>query len=285
MKQDLLIGINDMITIKKVIILTGTEQRHTFIRKAISLDKNINVLKSYCEDQSEFLGKIIQVNKDISQVTHLKARAKSEEDFFSYFNKLTPDISNPIKIEKGDINKNKYIEEIISLDPDLVIAFGCSLIKPRLINHFNKRFVNIHLGLSPYYRGSGTNFFPLLNNEPEYIGVTFMYIDEGVDTGEIIHQFRARVVTGDTPHQIGNRLISDVAGDIINIIINFNTLENITQPKKTKYGKYYIQKDFTPEAVVKVYSNFDNGLVDEYLKIKDVDKVFLFENPAILRLK
>ena len=39
------------------------------------------------------------------------------------------------------------------------------------------------------------------------VGATFMYIDAGIDTGEIIHQIRADIVIGDSPHSIGNRLI------------------------------------------------------------------------------
>ncbi len=38
-----------------------------------------------------------------------------------------------------------------------------------------------------------------------------MHIDAGVDTGEVIHQMRARVALGDSPAQIGNRLIVDMA--------------------------------------------------------------------------
>ncbi len=265
----------------KIVILTSSEQRHNFMRKSIALDSNIDVVRSYCEDKSKTLKKIGENNNDRGQEEHLKAREQSEEDFFSSFNKLTPDNSNPSFIEKGDINEDKYIEEIISLNPDLIIAYGCSLIKPPLIKYFSNRFLNVHLGLSPYYRGSGTNFFPLVNNEPEYVGATFMYIDEGIDTGDIIHQIRARVFRQDTPHQIGNRLISDIAIEYINIINNFNVLENIVQPKDKKNGKYYKQKDFTPETVVKVYSNFNNGLVDNYLKIKESEKAFLFENPMI----
>ena len=61
--------------------------------------------------------------------------------------------------------------------------------------------------MSPYYRGSGTNFWPFVNNELQFIGATFMHIDEGVDTGEIIHQIRANIFHDDNIHQIGNRLI------------------------------------------------------------------------------
>jgi len=48
------------------------------------------------------------------------------------------------------------------------------------------------LGLSPYYLGSGTNYWPLVNEKPEFVVATFMHIDTDIDTEEIIHQIRAK---------------------------------------------------------------------------------------------
>ena len=45
--------------------------------------------------------------------------------------------------------------------PDVVLVFGTGLLKAPLIGAFPGRIINIHLGLSPYYRGAGTNFWPL----------------------------------------------------------------------------------------------------------------------------
>src|SRR5690606_10372264 len=102
-----------------------------------------------------------------------------------------------------------------------------SLIREPLLSAFQGRFLNVHLGLSPYYRGSGTNFWPLVNGEPEFVGATFMHIDAGVDTGEVIHQIRARIFPGDTPHQIGNRLIADMARVYAALIRDFDRLERM----------------------------------------------------------
>ena len=74
------------------------------------------------------------------------------------------------------------------LNPTQILVYGTSIIKGELVNYFTGKILNLHLGISPYYRGSGTNYFPFVNNEPEYAGCTFMYLDHGIDTGEIIHQ-------------------------------------------------------------------------------------------------
>ncbi|ELJ8898323.1 hypothetical protein RT924_001764, partial [Campylobacter coli] len=258
-------------------ILTSNGLRHTFLRKAIALDKNIIVLRSYCEKHSS---QIYNYANNVLQIKHLQARELCEEDFFGNFVKLTQDKSNPCFIEKDEINKSDRVDEIIGLNPDLIIAYGCSIIKEKLLNYFENKIINVHLGLSPYYRGSGTNYFPFMNNELEFVGATFMYMDNSIDTGDIIHQIRARIYENDTLHQIGNRLIGDVAKTYIKIINNFEKLEKISQPKDKKSGRLYKNKDFTKESLEQIYSNFKNGMIENYLQNKK--EIILYQNPFFL---
>ena len=58
---------------------------------------------------------------------------------------------------------------------------------------FSNKILNIHLGLSPFYRGQATNYWAFVNNEIQFIGATFHKIDGGIDTGPIIHQIRPKV--------------------------------------------------------------------------------------------
>jgi phosphoribosylglycinamide formyltransferase 1 len=269
---------------KNIIILTADQLRHTYMRKAIALNSNIRVLKSFCEAKSKEIYKNIEKNdNDESQLIHIKLREQSEKDIFQSFVDLTADESNPVSIKKGDINSDEVIKEIIDLNPDFILAYGCSIINPPLIQHFKNKFLNVHLGLSPYYRGSGTNFFPFVNNEPDNVGATFMYIDEGIDTGDIIHQIRAEIYFGDSIHQIGNRLISKIAYTYIEIINNFENLVDIKQPENKKDGLYYKGSDFTPKSVEKMYKNFENGLVSKYLHLKENEKCKLYQNPVLIK--
>ena len=152
-----------------------------------------------------------------------------------------------------------------------------------LLAEFEGRILNVHLGLSPYYRGSGTNFWALVNGEPEYVGATFMHMDAGVDTGLIIHQIRARVYPGDSPHQVGNRLIADMAATYITVIRNFDRLELPSQPPAPQTVRCYRKRDFTPASVKALYRNFDGGVIGDYLsQKKDRDRrVPLVSNPTV----
>jgi methionyl-tRNA formyltransferase len=268
----------------KIIVLTGSELRHTFFRKWIALRPEISVLQSFCEGAEKSIGAIVQSQENNTlRMRHLRAREQSEEDFFRLFVDSTEDRSNPIFLPKGEVNSTSNSQQIIAANPDLIVAYGCSIIREPLLNAFPQRLINIHLGLSPYYRGSGTNYWPLVNNEPEYVGATFMFMDAGVDTGEIIHQVRARVAPGDTPHSIGNRLIVDMAKICSQLISHFGQLARMPQPAQSSTDRYYKKKDYTEESVAALYANFSAGLVERYLTEHSArhGRVPLVLNPAL----
>ena len=98
------------------------------------------------------------------------------------------------------------------------------------------------------------------------MGATFMFIDSGIDTGEIIHQIRAEVVRGDTPSSLGNRLIIRMTEVMERIVVGFEALKPAEQPSMPPRSRYYRSKDFTEESVVTLYRNFEDGLIDRYLE-------------------
>jgi Methionyl-tRNA formyltransferase len=263
---------------KKIIILTGNELRHTFFRKYISTINDIKVDKTFCESSKGNLTEKVNSDKveNSLRVNHLKMREQVERDFFEIFCETIEDESNPCFIERGSINAKEIVLEITTLNPDLIISYGCSIIRSSLLKTFKGRFINIHLGISPYYRGSGTNFWPFVENELHFVGVTFMYIDENVDTGAVIHQLRARIFDGDNIHQIGNRLIGDMAKECVRLIINFEKLskENPIHIDKQQ-EKYFRKKDFTERSLKTMYGNFSKGMIKNYLTDKKlIDNTF-----------
>lgn len=264
----------------KVIILTGSETRHEFFRKYISNDPRINVLSTYCEGTERSLENRVKGNEGSTLLEHLhvQARSQAEIDFFGSSISHMSDKSNPVFIKKGGINDEKIVSEIIGQEPDLLVCYGSSLVKSNLLNVFEGRFLNVHLGLSPYYRGSGTNVWPLINNEPEMVGATFMYIDAGIDTGKIIHQIKADIFIGDSPHSIGNRLIRKMTETYAEIIANFENLKDVKQPNDE--GKLYMIKDFNDVACRKLYQNFNDGMIEDFLSSKKEHK-YIVDNPGI----
>ena len=70
---------------------------------------------------------------------------------------------------------------------DFIVSYGYRhIINKNVVSYMNGRIINLHISLLPWNRGSDPNLWSFLENTPK--GVTVHYIDEGVDTGEIIAQ-------------------------------------------------------------------------------------------------
>ena len=245
------------------------------------------MLSSYCENQENDLRSQVEASREDQQfrVMHLNARAESERLNFEASVNTGTDNSNPIELTRGTINNDQYVVSIIDSRPDLLLAYGCSIIKEPLLSTFSGCFINVHLGLSPYYRGSGTNYWPLVNGEPEYVGATFMHIDSGIDTGEIIHQIRATIMHGDTPSNLGNRLIRKMTSVAEELVVGFDAIVPMAQPLEPPDARMYRSKDFSESSVIELYENFKNGLVDRYLneQVERCARVPILSNPALER--
>jgi methionyl-tRNA formyltransferase len=152
-----------------------------------------------------------------------------------------------------------------ALAPDVVLVFGTGLLKPALLDRFPGRAVNIHLGLSPYYRGAGTNFWPLVNGEPEYCGATIHYLDAGVDSGPIIAHVRPPIQAGDGPHDIGNRTIVAAAEALADAVV-LRVRGRLRGVPQAGGGRLYRRADFSAGAVERLSANFRNGMIQTYLR-------------------
>jgi len=101
-------------------------------------------------------------------------------------------------ISVNDINSIEVRSFISQREPDLLIVSGTSLLKSDLIDAISGKILNIHVGITPEYRGAHGGFWALYNGEPENIGVTVHLINPGIDTGPIVFQEAVAVDSGDT---------------------------------------------------------------------------------------
>lgn len=86
---------------------------------------------------------------------------------------------------------------IDAMKPDVIAVYGTLIIGRKVIAKA-PHILNIHTGLSPYYRGSDTIFWPLHNGEPEYVGVTVHRLEPGIDSGPILATAKPAMTVGDT---------------------------------------------------------------------------------------
>jgi methionyl-tRNA formyltransferase len=195
---------------------------------------------------------------------HFDARDASEEAFFAADDDVRVPASAVHALPPGGCNEGVAMEAMRRAKPDVVCVFGTGLLKQPLIDAFAGRILNLHLGLSPYYRGAGTNFWPLVNGEPEYCGATIHFLDAGVDSGPIVAHVRPAMRATDGPHDIGNKIIAAAADALADAAIAHvaHPMSGIAQSGE---GRVYKRADFSAAAVRALYANFDKGMIPDYL--------------------
>jgi methionyl-tRNA formyltransferase len=97
------------------------------------------------------------------------------------------------------------LEQIAALEPDLGLSlFFAYIMRPEFLEIFPREVINLHPGYLPYNRGVYANVFSILDDAPA--GVTLHYVDQGVDTGDIIARLPVLVEPDDTGKTLYRRL-------------------------------------------------------------------------------
>lgn len=90
-------------------------------------------------------------------------------------------------------------EAILSEEkPDVIVVYGTTIIRSNIFDKAGIITLNMHTGLSPYYRGDSTLFWPVYYNDPEHLGVTVHELVASVDGGAIAATSPVIYEAGDT---------------------------------------------------------------------------------------
>ncbi|MBE2182222.1 MAG: methionyl-tRNA formyltransferase [Anaerolineae bacterium] len=110
-------------------------------------------------------------------------RYKSFEDIATKYNL-------PVTVVTGKMSDPKYREILEELAPDIVIVIGWYYIIPRQLRELAPLgVIGIHASLLPKYRGASPLVWALINGEAE-AGISLFYLEDGIDTGNIVAQER-----------------------------------------------------------------------------------------------
>lgn len=113
---------------------------------------------------------------------------------------------NHIPVElSSNINSEEFIDRVKRYDSELFVSMSFNQIfKTEMINLPKFKTINCHAGKLPFYRGRNILNWALINDEKEF-GITVHYLDEGIDTGDIILQEVYPITEEDDYHTLLNR--------------------------------------------------------------------------------
>ncbi len=249
----------------KIVILTGNATRHKFLANSLVEQATDALVVTEC-GESDALS-VDRANDSMPPVIreHFHLRYETEKELLKGNNFFE---AKTLPLLCKEVNLPCVFETIKNFRPDVIFVFGSSIIKDPLLSLLPPgRFINLHLGLSPYYRGAGTNFWPFVNKELECVGSTILHIDAGVDTGDIIAHVRPQIELGDNVHTIGCKVIKESVSCLLKIMDMLKEGEELPRTKQWEVAdeRYYRKKDFEEKALLTYLNNLKEGLIEDYL--------------------
>ena len=111
-------------------------------------------------------------------------------------------VYQPIKVRKNE----EFIEEIKKINPDLICVVAYGKILPKEILEIPKYgCINVHASILPKYRGAAPIQWAVINGD-KTTGVTTMFMDEGMDTGDILLKEETAISDDETTGELWEKL-------------------------------------------------------------------------------
>lgn len=253
----------------KVTVFTGNQPRHISLINKLSA--SFDEVCAVVECTTVFPGQTDDFYKK-SEIMRLyfSKMLNAERSVFKAdvgINKIK--LLKPIKL--GDLNNIELSDLDVYLNSDVYIVFGASYIKGSLCDFLIKNHaLNIHMGVSPFYRGSGCNFWSLYDENPRLVGGTIHKLSRGLDSGEIIKLAFPAYDESTDGFELGMRAVESAQNCIIDLIAknSVRSLAGVPQDKnlEIRYSRYI---DFTDECVFDYMNNKNLSSNELYQKIKN----------------
>jgi methionyl-tRNA formyltransferase len=137
------------------------------------------------------------------------------------------------------VNEDEFVDWVHSLEPELNISMSYDQILRRpILQSASLGFINCHAGKLPYYRGRNVLNWAIINSEKE-IGLTIHYVDEGIDTGDIILQRILPIDWEDTYGTLLEKVQASFPGLLAEAVRLIDDGEVDRQPQAHLEGTYF----------------------------------------------
>ena len=155
-------------------------------------DFSVDCLKALVNSKHEVVGVFCQPDKPVGRKQELTPPDVKVEAL-----KHDLKIFQPVSLKNG-----KGVEILEEIKPDLVVVVAYGKLLPHDFLAYPKYgCINIHASILPKYRGASPIHFAVLNGDEE-TGVTAMQMDDGLDTGDILHIKKCPIGINDTTERM-----------------------------------------------------------------------------------
>jgi methionyl-tRNA formyltransferase len=157
----------------------------------------VPVLHSLLESaEHELVGVVTQPDKPVGRAQRIEAPAI----------KVALGESNVPILQPARIKKEETVAEIRSLAPDVIVVMAYGQILPRSVLEIPRiACLNLHASLLPRHRGAAPIQAAIVAGDTES-GISVMYMDEGLDTGDVLLQRPLEIAADETGSSLHDRL-------------------------------------------------------------------------------
>lgn len=171
----------------RIAVFTSNQARHLHLVEALREVADEIVLVQECTtifpgEVADFFAKSPVMQRYFEQVIRAEQRIFGRPRLLNF-------PGQHISLRMGDLSLLDPDALRPALDCDLHIVFGASYIRGALAERLiERKAVNIHMGVSPYYRGSSCNFWALYDGRADLVGSTIHRLSSGLDSGKMLFQ-------------------------------------------------------------------------------------------------
>lgn len=175
-------------------------------------------------------------------------------------------ILQPEKLKNED-----FLSSLKALNADIFVVIAFRMLPKVVWNMPQHGTFNLHASLLPQYRGAAPIHWAVINGETE-TGVTTFFIDEKIDTGEVISNKTCAISQTDTVGSLHDKLMY-IGVDLVKETLDSIELGEIkTQSQASIIEKYNLElkeahKIFKPDCHI----NFNNPVIDVYNHIRGLN--------------
>ena len=253
-------------TSQKLLVITGNQLTHKYF---------LNQLGSQFELSAVIIENVQYPDPPFNSDEERKTwdeffliRDKTEKSLLQvYENNISQKHPKIFYIKKGFLNSDKTLQLIQKLNPTKIIIFGTSLLGSKYLKLYPDRILNLHVGLSQYYRGSSCNFWPIYDLKPQFLGATVHFVGKGIDDGNIVIQNTIALDKNDSEFVLMTKPIILGTKLMIEAIKDTNTNLAVNGKLKNK-GNLYQIKDFNPKAIIKVKNLVASGKLKQTIELE-----------------
>ena len=236
-------------------------------------DYATEIFKELLNSDYEIIALFTQVDKKVGRKQVITAPHIKQ---YCIDNNLDIPIYQPEKLR----NNEEATQIIKDLNPDIIIVAAYGQILPKEILDLAP-CMNLHASILPKYRGASPIQESIINND-EYTGVTAMFMEEGLDTGDILgYQYLKLEETMEVAEVFDE--LAKIAAELtittlnkfedINPIKQNDSLATLCKKIKKEHGEINFESARTLYQTYKAYSYWPGIFTKDHLKLKEISLI------------